>query len=440
MVETPTERFTKCIQYFDSVGFRGLTTSETSQIIQLFAQELQGGLQNPPNPGSLKMIDTHLFPLSSDNLRHYHVGEEALILEIGGTNVFAAWVTIGSDGVPRILRDPSSNKELSMRGELRKRVFNSPQEFFHEALHHVNDIVARKQITALGIIYSFPASVVDVPLGVDVMSPASLPKGFYIDGIDAKPVGSALIEHMRASGVYHMDTLDSLVVLNDTPAALLSTPSKIGGIVGTGYNLAMSVEGKIFNIECGGFHHVPQHPFVEKVDKKSANPGLQRAEKQIAGMYLGAQLEAVIETLVDLNVIHVRKTPEFGEENLPAEVVSHIIDRNIEKLTEYIYGDFTEEALSILYDAAMRLRNRSAQIVGAKLATIVRTFPDEFPDEQIIVPIEGSVFWKMSGYKDCVCSQANILTGKDFQFPYIDHAGSVGAAAAVVGRRTIRLK
>ena len=64
--------------------------------------------------------------------------------------------------------------------------------------------------------------------------------------------------------------------MNDTVAVL---EDNWGGVVATGFNLALSYNGKIYNSESGGFNGIPQTIISHIVNRKSTNPGLQPAEK-----------------------------------------------------------------------------------------------------------------------------------------------------------------
>lgn len=418
----------KALQFQESLGLRPPHPFEVMIMSETFAHELRGGLEDPPHPGSLKMIQTHLSEVSPDRLRG-HEGESALILEIGGTNVFAARGVI-IDGKPQIATG-SRGIPIQTRGELSKRKFTHPNEFFTEVLRHADPVARGWHITKLGIIYTFAATAQQSKLGVDARSPEELTKNFRIDGISQRPVGDALIDYMYQAG-YDISDLESLVVLNDTPATLLSIPgAKIGGIIGTGYNLAMMVEGKIYNLECGEFASVPQYSLSRTVDGWSDNPGSQIAEKQISGMYLGMAMEKAMSELGSWGFFLEKRHEGF----LDGKVVSDILNGDVAAVSEYMAGDVNEGMMAMLTPVARMLRLRSATLVATHLATIVDTFLKEFPQFDVIVPIEGSVFWQMPEYQQLVSKLIAGAIEKRFLFPQIDHAGALGATAAVIGLR-----
>ncbi len=413
----------------DQMGVRGMTESEMKLMSAVLAQDLRGAVADPPVHGSLLMIDTHLGSVSASDLQS-HAGETACVLEFGGTNSFGAQTRINEAGIPEFVRG-DGGVEISARGPLSQRHFESPDAYFADALRPIEAAIRQAPIKNLAIIYSFPASIIDTEFGVDAVSPDELPKGFIIRGMNDRPVGEALVAYMRKAG-YDMNGLKSLVVLNDTPAAMAF--HKIGGIVGTGYNLAFVHENRKYNTEIGGFPYVLHNALTREVDARSEKPGKQLSEKQISGLYLGETLEVAIEELNQRGSLHVSKVNP--DKSLSGEVLTHILTNNRVGVAEYL-GDATDEkSMAILTVIADRLRLRSAQLVGTHLATIVNTFPQEHPGVFVKVPIEGSVFWGIPQYRQIVGIYAGLLSGgKVFEFPYLPHPGAMGATAAVVGLR-----
>lgn len=71
------------------------------------------------------------------------------------------------------------------------------------------------------------------------------------------------------------------------------------------------------------------------------------------------------------------------------------------------------------------------------IGAYVQKFNDYFPEEEIAVPIEGSIFWKIPIYKELVDKYALKASGnRHFKFAHIEHAGIIGAAAAALNQLT----
>ncbi len=388
------------IEFLEQAGIRNLTPQEQRAVSQHYRGEMLAGLSGEKS--SVMMFPSMLSPVELSSLKE---GAEALIVEIGGTKLYGARVQI-RDGEPHI--DTSHEKKLP------KKKFGSAQNFYEQIAKGVKPVLRGRQPSAIGIVYSFPGEAVLTKNGVDVLSPEKLPKDFVIPGISEAKVGEAFRKVLHANYGLNIDI--PTVVLNDTVAVLFSSGAKIGGVVGTGFNLAMQTPKGIVNSESGGFAVRPTHRFAQKIDANSGNTGKQLAEKQVAGLYLGKQIKAIAQ--------------ELGLERLvPRDKKGEITAESISKLLE---DQSMDPWTLILKEAAKRLRDRSAQIVGLVVATVINTFPEVFADEQIEIPMEGSLFWLMPGYKDRATSAAEELSRKKISFLNVNQAGRIGAAVAAL--------
>ncbi|MCX6794112.1 MAG: hypothetical protein NTY06_03330, partial [Candidatus Gottesmanbacteria bacterium] len=389
--------------------------------------------------GSLLMIDTHLHPVSVDTLRN-HVGEEVFVISMGGTKAEGVWIKINDHAEPEVIADPDTGLPLYTSGKLSKKEYSSPEELFAEVLRHVDAYAKDRPIKNLAFNFGYRGTTEDTRFGIDVISPDDQTKGFRFHGISKRPIGESLVSYMVGTKQYHIDSFESLVVLNDTPSVLLALrKAKLGGIIGTGYNFAIMINGVIYNIEAGGFSSVPQHTLSRALDFNNPNKSDQLAEKQISGLYLGMQMEFAIRALDLDGIINARIIPRPADEeekSLPAEAISHILERkqkNIAILKEkFIEGD-VEQAIPYLLPIAERLRDRSAQLVGTKLAAAINTFPAEFPDTDVLVPVAGAVVQYMPHHKDKAEQIASQRSEKHVSIQVTDFAEAKGAAAAVFG-------
>lgn len=386
-------------EFLEQAGLRSLTFQEQGAVSSHYRQEILAGLSG--RKSSVMMFSSQLSPIELTSLKE---GTEALVVEIGGTNLYGARVQI-QDGKPQIVDPP--HRDLLPTIE-----FVNAQDFYERVAKGVKPVLTGRQPSAIGIVYSFPGEAVLTQNGVDVISPEELPKDFKIPGISKIKVGEAFKDILHVNYGLNPDT--PTVVLNDTVAVLFSSGAKIGGGVGTGFNLAMQTPKGIINSESGGFAIRPTNRFAQKVDAESGNAGKQLAEKQVAGLYLGKQLEAIVKEL-GFEAL-------FNTQNITAITISKLLE----------YQDLDPRML-ILKQAAKRLRDRSSQIVGTMIGTVINAFPEIFIDERIEVPIEGSLFWMMPGYKDRVTSIAEELTRKRLHFLNINQAGRIGAAVAALG-------
>jgi hexokinase len=93
---------------------------------------------------------------------------------------------------------------------------------------------------------------------------------------------------------------------------------------------------------------------------------------------------------------------------------------------------FTENPL--VKDVAETLRDRSAQLVGAAIAGAIHEFPEDFPDAEIVIPIDGSFFGKTPGYQEAVEFYATDLldSKKKIVTKYVKESGMKGAGIAAL--------
>ena len=420
--------------YLHRVGLRDLHGSEIGWMMRSFKRQLLGTYSKEKPNGTLKMIDTLLAPVPVET-RMAHAGDEVFTLTFGGTNVSAAWVRINAEGDPEIIRDVQTGKDLTVKSELHQKTFGTPDELFDKILSAVESVASNRPIRRIGFVFTFPAKVERSALGIDVKSDIDQTKGFTFSGIDKGFVGEQLIDFMRRSGKYRMDSFESIVVLNDTPAVALAKDSRVGGIVGTGYNLCVSRGGTLYNLECGGFNDVIVPELARSIDT-GPDKGLQLAEKQISGKYLGMQMERAIRDLHEQGTLQTSVIPRQKDVDFPAEMISYILDPS-QTIPNFIPGHFLGgnilDEREVLLKIAQPLRDRSAHLVGIKLGTIVHTFPEEFPGEFVVAPMEGSVINYMPGYKDIVERVTQEYTGKQFDFHHVSNMEAKGAAIAAIG-------
>ncbi len=158
---------------------------------------------------------------------------------------------------------------------------------------------------------------------------------------------------------------------------------------------------------------------LEVDDVKKEVKRLKKAKvKQIAGLYLGKQMKLIATRLAENGLIL-----PFPIESITSTTISQLL-----QLETIDQGSVTV----VLRRAAQHLRDRSAQILGVMIATAIKTFPDQFPENTIKIPIEGSLFWNVPGYVDKAREVSERLSQKRVEFLNIENAGRIGAAVAAL--------
>ncbi|OGG16054.1 hypothetical protein A3D77_01935 [Candidatus Gottesmanbacteria bacterium RIFCSPHIGHO2_02_FULL_39_11] len=268
-------KFQEAIDILNKLGAQHLSRPSLNAISRRYQEELLKGIRYP-GTGSLAMIDTGLSPFDPEKVNPSH---KVLVLEVGGTNVRVAIVKADNEGNVRI-QNSNNSSPCFQQAPISQKVYSNPKDFIRAMMDPVKDILAGQTFHGLGIVYSFPGETCHTQNGVDVVPYKHMAKGFSVEGIEDVHIGQTFIEVLRENLTgWNIDNLpDSLkiAVMNDTVAVL---EDNWGGVVATGFNLALSYNGKIYNSESGGFNGIPQTIISHIVNRKSTNPGLQPAEK-----------------------------------------------------------------------------------------------------------------------------------------------------------------
>ncbi len=330
---------------------------------------------------------------------------EAVVVDLGGTNLRAARVQLSSDGAFRFTGGPLKRELSGMRGDSPR----SREAFFDDQAALVAALEGDWPVP-LGYVFSFPSEVFrdrDAQL-------LRWTKDFNVPGVIGTRVGAALGEALSR----HACEPRSITVMNDTVSALLGgvhrlalpAPNVIGLIAGTGTNMAAYYNPKLaqklarqavdgwtaINLESGNFDppHLTEYDGI--VDRQSSNPGRQRFEKAISGHYL---------PLIYGQVTGVRALKSSAE------------------LVE-LCAQGGEPG-----DLARALLSRSADLVAAGLAAVI----DDRPAGPVGVLAEGSLFWGDPEYANRVRRRLSELCAeRAVEITPLEDVNFVGAAVAAL--------
>ncbi len=341
------------------------------------------------------------------------VAGEVLALDAGGTNLRAARLRVGP-GDAAILAGPTGGALPTGRdAPIDAAAFFAPQV---AALLEVGG-----GALPLGYCFSYPAAV-----GPD--RDATLlrwTKEVRVDGVVGRPVGALLREALAQAGA----SVQGVTVLNDTVASLMAAATLpeagdadalVGLIVGTGTNMATFFAGDrltkvgggdgvpdpmAVNLESGNFSPACLTELDDRLDAASENPGAQRFEKAVSGVYLGKILAAEIP----------------GLEGVAA--------RGAAAVTALRDG---AAAPALVRDLAGALLDRSADLVAAGLAGLARLLVPR--GGTLLLQAEGGLFWGAPGYAVRVDQTLEGLLGPGRRLTFGSGATAnlCGAAVAAV--------
>jgi hexokinase len=306
----------------------------------------------------------------------------ALVLDFGGTHLRAALATVEPCGI-KIERGPHET-DLPVR---RDRPLES-SEFLDLQARLIEDLDPEPGLP-LGYCFSYPAE--QTPDGDARL--IRWTKGVDITGMVGQTVGRMLIETLARRGL----VCGRVTVINDTVASLLAGLSTdpaaitIGLIVGTGTNMAGLVNASSLarltaeqqtlgalpvNLESGNFTPPGLTAWDDQVDRTSTNPGRQRFEKAVSGVYLPRLMAAICPDAAIVPEESAARLSGWADGSLPCPT--------------------SQQRLAIA------LLRRSARLTAAALGgfLLFQNGPGPLPKVRIVT--EGALILKAPGYKDQV--------------------------------------
>jgi hexokinase len=349
---------------------------------------------------------------------------EAYVLDLGGSNLRAAMVAFDG-GKPRFLKGPVKE---AMPWERNRAI--TKEEYLSVQAGLINSLGydARRP---LGYCFSYPAEP-----GID--GDARLirwTKGVDVRETEGECVGRMLLDYLSRT---HKGAADEKVrVINDTVASLLAGLSGpeaggyIGLVAGTGTNMATFVDsahmpklrrkttwqGPIaINLESGNFRPPYLTEWDEEVDQNSENPGEQRHEKAVSGLYLGRILKTALPGSDFV--------PESGAEGLVRLAAN------------------TGSTDSELVLVARQIYARSAVLTAGALAGLILLLHEQRPRKTIRIVAEGALFWSEISHDLRYCDVVegtlrSLLEGlcavpPVVEFRRIEEANLIGSAIAAL--------
>lgn len=260
----------------------------------------------------------------------------------------------------------------------------------------------KKDIRVLAINFAYPMTPVFTNKRLDgiLLAPN---KGNAFEGLIGEKVGETIEHHLKQKR--NQEVIVS--VANDTAGLALSGLTShnwdeiAGGIVGTGMNFAIMLDGHtVINLEAGTFDMVAQTPGGKLADSLSANPGKYLLEKEVSGKHLFHHFNSLVEQ----HIIACDPLKSTLQLSIIAEV-------NIPSVSEH--------AQRILADSA----KRAACVVASILS---------YSKRDLFFIMQGSLFWKAYQYQEVVEQTVKELEPNyHAEFVQIENADLLGAAKLV---------
>ncbi|XP_053257454.1 hexokinase-2 isoform X5 [Podarcis raffonei] len=472
------------VQRIDKYLYHMRLSDETLQeISNRFRKDMEKGLGADTNPtASVKMLPTFV--------RSTPDGTEEgnfLALDLGGTNFRVLRVKVADNGSKKVEMENQiyAIPEDLMRG-------SGVQLFDHIAeclANFMDQLEIKDQKLPLGFTFSFPCSQTKLDEGwsqgrfeiqyskVETnYSPRSWvaesvlvtwTKGFKSSGVEGRDVVGLLREAIRRRGDFEIDVV---AVVNDTVGTMMTCGyddhnCEIGLIVGTGSNacymeemknveLVDGDEGRMcINMEWGAFGDSGclddfRTEFDAAVDENSLNPGKQRFEKMISGMYLG---EIVRNILIDFTkrgllfrgrISERLKTRGIFETKFLSQIESdRLALLQVRSILQHLGLESTCDDSIIVKEVCTVIARRAAQLCGAGMAAVVDKIRENrgLDSLKITVGVDGTLY-KLHPHFSTVMRETVKQLSPKCEVTFLQSEDGSGKGAALITAVACRIR
>ncbi|MEI6055164.1 MAG: hypothetical protein WCR55_03815 [Lentisphaerota bacterium] len=438
----PATAYNEFVSYLEKIF--AVTTDEVKIIIKDFHSEMQKGLSGFES--SLKMI-----PSFTDRAKGTEKGK-FIALDLGGTNFRVIAVELDGKGGSTIA---GVNKYVIDK-QYMEGTADQLFDFIATCIKGFmegNKIPTDKKLE-LAFTFSFPVDQTNIAAGKLLV----WTKGFTASGVVGEDIVVLLNEALKRIGI---NNLKVAALVNDTVGTLVAKsytePScDVGVILGTGTNACypeklanikkwrgMPPKGNmIINMEWGNFDKLFITPYDKDVDAASPNPGKQRLEKMVSGMFLGEVLRVLVRDLIKRDLLFADESAANAfhkHSSLKTENMSLIEADSTDNLgeveaflTKSGIKNITIESKNLLKHVSKLISGRSAKLSAAAISAVVLWMDPELKSKHTI-GIDGSLFEKYPGYKEMMEEVFEDIFKKNAKQIVCEHArdGS-GVGAAII--------
>ncbi|NXQ54300.1 HXK3 protein, partial [Anthoscopus minutus] len=430
-----------------------LSHADLEKVQALMKEEMERGLCKETNASaSVRMLPTYVTHTPDGTERG-----DFLALDLGGTNFRVLVVHVTEQGI-------------SMASEIYVIPVAVMQGTGKGLFDHIIDCIMDFQVKQnlvteklpLGFTFSFPCQQV----GLDKALLLTWTKGFSASGC----VGEDVVQLLRdaAQRKQHLG-MQVVALVNDTVGTMMACgyddpKCEIGLIVGTGTNACYmeemknvgTVEGDegrmCINMEWGAFgdngclDHLFTH-FDRVVDETTINPGKQRFEKLISGMYLGEIVRQILMVMTEKQLLFQGKpipklqTPNiFQTKFLSTIELNGLALRQIRAILNELELDASFEDSVLMREVCQAVSLRAAQLCAAGLAAVVEKMRENRGLDQlsVTVGVDGTLYKLHPRFSQNLQETLKKLAPKcDVSFMLSEDGSGKGAAlVAAVASRT----
>ncbi|MFH1874187.1 MAG: hexokinase [Pseudomonadota bacterium] len=390
-----------------------ITLHDIERIISNFHFEMTKGLNG--GESSLKMLPAFIDKASGNEQGKF------IALDLGGTNFRVLLVNLKGKGMTQV---ECVNKYVIPRAVMH----GTGTQLFNFIAKSINNFIQKNKIkfedkSKLGFTFSFPIKQTNIASGLLI----TWTKDFSATGVVGNNVVKMLRDALKSCGIGHINVV---ALANDTVGTLAAKSYQdpncdVGIIFGTGTNAcyveeianirnlsksARKAAHMVINMEWGNFNKLPLTPFDDMLDKASNNPGKQRMEKMISGMYLGELARLVLADLIKRQLIFTECQGKFSKGDFKTRHMSLIeADKTpmLGKINDYLesVGMFHSnlEDRKMLKKICKMVSVRAARISAAAISAVVAWMDPELKSNHTI-GIDGTLYEKYPGFRRNILS------------------------------------
>ncbi|XP_036851075.2 hexokinase-3 isoform X5 [Manis javanica] len=440
-----------CLQQF-KVTEPQLQQIQTSLLGSM--EQALGG-QTSPAP-AVRMLPTYV-----GSIPHGTEEGDFVVLELGatGASLRVLWVTLtGTEG--------HSMQPQSQEFVIPQEVMLGPgQQLFDFAAcclsKFLDTLPVGNQGLQLGFSFSFPCH----QTGLDRSTLISWTKGFRCSGVEGQDVVQLLRDAIQRQGAYNIDVV---AVVNDTVGTMMGCepglgPCEVGLVVDTGTNACYMEEARhvavldedrgrvCVSIEWGSFGGDEAlgpvlTTFDRTLDLESLNPGAQRFEKMIGGLYLGELVRLVLAYLTQHGVLFGGCTSPalLSQGSIPLKHVAEMEDPSdgatrVHTILQDLGLSVGALDVKIVQHVCMAVCTRAARLCAAALAAVLFRLQHSREQQmlQIAVATGGQVFEQHPRFLSVLQETVMLLVPEcDVSFiPSVDGGGRGVAMVTAVAAR-----
>jgi len=413
-----------------------ITVQDAHEIMVNFHEEMRLGLAGEKS--SLKMLPSFVSRPKGTEKGCF------LAIDLGGTNIRVLSLILKGNGkieLQAVNRYTIPHETMTGTGDM---FFDFIAECVQSFLRE--HTIEMQRTYDLGFTFSFPVEQSSIASGKLIC----WTKGFTASDVEGKDVVLMLTQAFQRKQIrfIHVSAL-----VNDTVGTLAAKSytdpaCDVGVILGTGTNACYPEKiGRILkykdsrhsgemviNIEWGGFDKLHTNNYDQILDGTSQNPGAQRLEKMVSGMYLGEIARLIIVEMIKKGFL-------FSTEMLPSFSKAHTL--TTEQLSALINGqdifqDFglthniSADDKKTILEICRIVTTRSARIASTAIAAVI-TWMDPSLESNHTVAVDGSLFEKYPGFKDDMVKMLfDIFDDRAKQISLESSKGGSGIGAAIV--------